>query len=63
MVVVVVVAVSVYTQDRVQQHLVEQILVQGLSSKSLTFQLRVVAEIFLLQRLLPVCRVRQIKGF
>ena len=63
LVVVVVVAVSVFTQDRVQQHLVEQIIVQGLPSKSLTFQLRVVAKIFLLQRRLPVCRVRQIMGF
>ena len=56
-------AVSLFTQDRVQQHLVEQIIVQGLPSKSLTFQLRVVAKIFLLQRRLPVCRVRQIMGF
>ena len=57
-----VVVFSVYSQDRVQQHLVEQIIVQGLPSKSLTFQLRVVAKIFLLQRRLPVCRVRQIMG-
>ena len=33
-----------------------------LPSKTLTFQFLVVAEIFLLQRRLPVCRVRQIKG-
>ena len=31
-------------------------------SKSLTFQLRVVAEFFILHRRLPVCRVRQING-
>ena len=51
--------------DRIQQRLVEQIFVflQRLPSTSLTFQFRVVAEIFLLQRRLPVCRVRQIKGF
>ena len=62
--VVVVVSVSVYTQDRVQQRLVEQnFFQQRLPSKTLTFQFLVVAEIFLLQRRLPVCRVRQIKGF
>ena len=48
--------------ERIQQRLVEQIVVfqQRLPSTSLTFQFRVVAEIFLLQRRLPVCRVRQI---
>ena len=35
----------------------------GADHRSLTFQLRVVAKIFLLQRRLPVCRVRQIMGF
>ena len=35
----------------------------GLWSKMFTFQFFVVAEIFLLQRRLLVCRVRQIKGF
>ena len=39
-------------------HLVEQIIVQGLPSKSLTFQLRVVAKIFLLQRRLAHPRRR-----
>ena len=63
-VVVVVASVSVYTQDRVQQRKVEQISCQQrLPSKTLTFQFLVVAEIFFLQRLPPVCRVRQIKGF
>ena len=51
------------TQDRVLQRLVEQIIVQRLPSKSLTFQFLVVAEIFLRQRRLPIFRVRQIKGF
>ena len=60
----VVVVSSVYTKGRVQQRLVEQSIFQlRLPSKSLTFQCRVVAEIFLLQRRLLVCRVRQIKGF
>ena len=55
---------SVYTQDRVQQRLVEQsIFQQRLPSKSSTFQFCVVAKIFLLQRRLLVCLVRQIKGF
>ena len=44
--------------------IVEQIsFQQRLPSRTLTFQFLVVAEIFLLHRRLPVCRVRQIKGF
>ena len=55
---------SVYTQDRVQQRLVElSIFQQRLPSNSLTFQFRVLAEFFILHRRLPVCWVRQIKGF
>ena len=62
--VVVVVSVSVYTQDRVQQRLVEQnFFPQRLQRKTSTFQFLVVAEIFLLHRRLPACRVRQINGF
>ena len=56
-----VVVFSVYTQDRVQQRLVEQsIFLQRLPSRSLTFQFRVVADFSILHRRLPVCRVQQI---
>ena len=51
------------SQDRVQQRIVEQISQQRLPSRTLTFQFRVVTELFILHRRLPVCRVRQIKGF
>ena len=61
---------TVYTQDRVLQRLMKQIIVfqQRLPSKSLTSQFRVVRlAIFILflfvQLVLLVCRVRQIKGF
>ena len=54
---------SVYSQDRVQQRLVEQsISQQRLPSISLTFQFRVVAQFFILHRRLPVCWVRQNQG-
>ena len=61
---------TVYTQDRVLLRLVKQIIVpqQGLPSKTLTFQFRVVRlaifiQILFLQLVLPICRTRQIKGF
>ena len=41
----------------------EQIIVQGLPSRSLTLVFCVVAEFFILHRRLPVCRVRQTNGF
>ena len=48
---------SVYTQDRVQQRLVEQsIFQQRLPSRSLTLLFRVVTELFILHRHLPFCR-------
>ena len=60
---------TVYTQDRVLQRLVKQIIVfqQRLPSKTLTFQfcvarLTIFTKIFFLQLVLPICRIRQIKG-
>ena len=54
----------VFSQDRVQQRLVVHgIFQQRLPSRSLTLLSRVIAEFFILHRRLPVCRVRQIKGY
>ena len=60
----------VYTQDSVLQRFMEQIIVslQRLPSRTLTFQFRVVRlaifiKILFLQLVLPICRIRQIKGF
>ena len=44
------------SQDRVQQRTVEQISQQRLPSRTLTFQFRVVTELFFLHRHLPFCR-------
>ena len=59
----------VYTQDRVLQRLAKQIIVfqRRLPSKTLTFQFCVVRltifiKILFLQLVLPICRIRQIKG-
>ena len=43
-------------QDRVQQRVVVQISLQRLPSRTLTFQFRVVTELFILHRHLPFCR-------
>ena len=44
------------SQDRVLQRIVEQIFQQRLPSRTLTFQFRVVTELFFLHRHLPFCR-------
>ena len=69
-VVVLVEVFTVYTQDRVLQRLVKQILVfqQRLRSKTLTFQFCVVRltifiKLLFLQLVLLICRIRKIKGF
>ena len=53
----------VYSQDRVQQRLVVHGFQQRLPSRSLTHLFRVIAELYILHRRLPVCRVWQINGF
>ena len=70
LVVILVEIFTVYTQDRVLQRLVKQIIVfqQRLPSKSLTFQFCVVrltifVKILFLQLVLPICPIRQIKCF
>ena len=69
-VVVLVEVFTVYTQVRVQQRLVEQIIVfqQRLPSKSFTFQfclvhLTIFIKILFPQLVLPICWIRQINGF